>query len=534
MIRVSIFSFPSDTLAYGSLIGFGETTSLMDAVLTSSEEVLKRCLQNSPAVLERNFLGQSALHHAILHPKHLRQLIPHYETVDVPDKWGTTPLMYAATYDKVESVLLLLGAGADPSRRDELRRRNFLDYALAHGNWDLTTGVVDYLKHHYVSASQPVLNYIMHQFVNSWKNKMGSSRVQELLCMGADPNMNLNDGATLLHRARDFDVARALFDAGFTLINHPDERGITPLMRVVKLGNAALVQACIDRGASVNQQDHRGWSALHHVAKELQTSTYVPSHRSADWRLVRHSELITTVKILLQQGANPAAADHCLCPCSLSGCTASTILLGAHLYPTFPGEGDKWSLEWLQIVSELASDSAGEQTLQDLVRVKQFKEHDLIHVCCLKSIYSGVKDDDINEILDEQSHGIQELEDDDINEILDEQSHGIQELEEMMERYFEGRRGDLEERWIEQLARSHVIRGGDRAFTNVSHVAFYSIPCFLPLMDERTCETQTTGSPNRGTHMKSTRAKTVSGKSSDRHRLDIFRNKSTCRTTSSG
>jgi ankyrin repeat protein len=501
MIRVSIFSFPSDTLAYGSLIGFGETTSLMDAVLTSSEEVLKRCLQNSPAVLERNFLGQSALHHAILRPKHLRQLIPHYETVDVPDKRGTTPLMYAATYDKVESVLLLLGAGADPSRRDELRRRNFLDYALAHGNWDLTIGVVDYLKHHYVSASQPVLNYIMHQFVNSSKNQMGEGRVQELLCLGADPNMNLNDGATLLHRVRDFDAAKALFDAGFTLINHPDNHGITPLMRVVKLRNVALVQACIDRGASVYQQDHKGWSALHHVAEEFQTSTSFPSDPSEDWHLTRHSELIITVRLLLQQGANPAASDHCLCPCSRSGCTASTILLGTHLDWIFPGDGDKWSLEWLQIVSELASDSTGEQTLQDLVRVKQFKEHDLTHVCC-------------------QTGGYSQVEDDDINEILDEQSHGIQELEEMMERYSEGRRGNLEERWIEQLARSHVIRGDNKAFTNVSHVAFYSIPDFIPYMNERTRETQTTtGAPNRGTLMKSTRAKTVSRNSCECRRL---------------
>lgn len=474
----------------------------MDAVLTSSEEMLSQRLRKSPALLERNFLGQSALHHAILRPKHLRQLIPHYETVDLPDKWGITPLMYAATYDKVESVLLLLDAGADLSRRDELWRRNFLDFALEHDNWGLITGVVEYFKHHSdANASQHVLNYIMHQFVNSWKNHMGEGRVQELLCLGADPNMNLNDGATLLHRVRDFDAAKALFDAGFTLINHPDKRGITPLMRVVKLGNAALVQACIDRGASVNQQDHKGWSALHHIAKELQSSTYFHSDTSPGWHLTRHSELITTVRLLLQQGANPAATDHCLCPCSLSGCTASTILLGTHRYSIFSGEGNKWSLEWLQILSELASDSTGEQTLQDLVRVEQFKEHDLTHVCCRTGGYSRVEDDDIDEILDEQSHGIQEL-------------------EEMMERYSEGRRGDLEERWIEQLARLRVIRGGNKAFTNVSPVAFYSIPYFIPHMDERTRETQTTtGAPNRGTLMKSTRAKTVSGNSCECRRL---------------
>lgn len=128
----------------------------------------------------------------------------------------------------------------------------------------------------------------------------------------------------------------------------------------------------------------------------------------------------------------------------------------------FPGEGSTWSLEWLQIQSELGCESTGEQTLQDLVRIKQFKAHDLTHVCC-------------------QRGWLSEVEDDDIDEILDEQSHEIQELEEIMDRYSEGPQGNLEERWIEQLAlnatqdgknlretRSRLIKEGDTASTDVS------------------------------------------------------------------
>jgi hypothetical protein len=47
--------------------------------------------------------------------------------------------------------------------------------------------------------------------------------------------MVLYDGATLLHPLREIDEVKLLFQAGFELINHWDNKGVTPLMRTVRL-----------------------------------------------------------------------------------------------------------------------------------------------------------------------------------------------------------------------------------------------------------------------------------------------------------
>ncbi|KFY61367.1 hypothetical protein V496_05056 [Pseudogymnoascus sp. VKM F-4515 (FW-2607)] len=382
---------------------FGDTTPLMEAALIGSEQELRQHFSKSHD-LKINFLGQSVLHLAILRPKVLRWLISIYETVDMPDKNGTTPLMYAAAYDKAESALLLLDQGADPRVTDRLRQRNFLDYALTRDNWSFITVVANHLKQRYEA----------HYY-------------QE-----------------------------ALFRAGFVRINHQDRSGITPLMKVVRLKNAALVEACLGKGASINERDHRGWTALHHIAQELQKSrstSYDPD--SADWYLLLHSELLDTVRLLLRHGADPAARDHCVCACSLSGCTPSTVLLGKGDFRCLFPNGDMWSLEWLQILSELGSEDTGEQTMLDLVRVKQFEKRELTHVCCQRGFYS-------------------QLDEDDVHEIIDEENEGIQEVDEMMQCYLECGRGNAQERWIEQLSlmsNPQGIHSLDRVVANGSGLA---------------------------------------------------------------
>lgn len=444
------------------LKGFGDTTSLMEAALVGSVQDLDRYLPKSRD-LKTNFLGQSVLHLAILRPRILRKLISTYKTVDPPDKNGTTPLMYAAAYGNAQSALILLEHGADATIRDELRQRNFLDYALARDNWSCITTLLEHLKQRFELVTyRHGLTYIMQAYVINFPNRrFEKNHFQELLCMGADSNMVFYDGGTLLHHARDFDEVNALFQAGFKLINHPDNSGTTPLMRVVRLKNAALVEACLDKGASVNERDHKGWTALHHLAEELQdsSSAYFCDSSEADWYLLRHSELVETIRLLLRHGADPGAADHCVCACSLSGCTPSTVLLGRGRRSFLPGDGDLWSLEWLQILSELGSGITGEQMLLDLVRVKQFNEHELTHVCCQRGPYSCLDPDDIDEILDEE------------NEV-------IQELDKLMRLHLEDGRGHIEERWIEQLSLSAISKGesmrgekksrGDTPTTNVS------------------------------------------------------------------
>jgi ankyrin repeat protein len=57
-------------------------------------------------LLERNFLGQSALHLAILNPKMVKCLIENgfSDSIDAGDRNGTTPAMYAAAYNQADSA----------------------------------------------------------------------------------------------------------------------------------------------------------------------------------------------------------------------------------------------------------------------------------------------------------------------------------------------------------------------------------------------------------------------------------------------
>jgi hypothetical protein len=291
----------------------------------------------------------------------------------------------------------------------------------------------------------------MQSYVLSGKNRSLDIFFEELLSMGADSNMVLQDGSTLLHQAKSVGEVRALFKVGFTRINHKDDRGITPLMRVVKLSNTALVKTCMDEGAFVNEKDHRGWNVLHYIAEEIRDSTSFSSDaESREWGLSRHSEDLDTIRLLVKHGVNPVGRDRCRCACSLLGCTPSTILLGPRSFPIIYPNGDLWSFEWLQILSELGAENVGEQALVDFARVKQFEKHELTHVCCQRSRYSN-------------------LEEDDIAKILDKQSESIRQVDEIMQGYLEDSRDSVLERWVEELS---LIPRWSRDKGRVSEISF--------------------------------------------------------------
>lgn len=61
----------------------------------------------------------------------LRELAKDAGAVNVPGRMGTTPLMYAATFGSVQSLQILLDAGAD------INAKNAIDAtALIYGAWD--------------------------------------------------------------------------------------------------------------------------------------------------------------------------------------------------------------------------------------------------------------------------------------------------------------------------------------------------------------------------------------------------------------
>jgi ankyrin repeat protein len=86
----------------------------MDTILSGYVAEVSELLQNSRSLQGSNCLGQTAAHVAVLRPKILSMLLDLSPVFDARDIDGNSPLVYAAAYGCLESVVLLLRAGANP------------------------------------------------------------------------------------------------------------------------------------------------------------------------------------------------------------------------------------------------------------------------------------------------------------------------------------------------------------------------------------------------------------------------------------
>ncbi|KAL9086271.1 MAG: hypothetical protein Q9165_007186 [Trypethelium subeluteriae] len=450
----------------------------MEAVLLGSGNDLDRQLVGSQNVAAKNFLGQTALHLAIRQPKLLRKLIPRYEHTDVSDRWGITPLIYAFAYRQTDSVLLLLEAGSAPKRLFDAQSFKFIWGLTPEGTERhlFTLALQHWKKSLDADSFQNFVDDLMSEY--AWycigHRIYASGLLQELLKFGANPNKVITRGRypeiTLLDIVSNNSEAKALSEAGFSHdINHADLNGQTILMKAVRSRNAALVEEHLKKGALLAQQDKQGWSVLHHAAQELQEIIWDPSvaNTYGETRLTQCSEMINMIKILLRWGADPNARDHCLCACSDSGCSPTTILLRGYfrapwIWTCWAGG---WWLEWLNLLSGSAPEPYGEHIMLDGIRMKRFNDHDLTHVCCRSARYA-----------------VPNIESDDIPEILDEESEIIRDLEDDMMQFLSSQQGtELEEKLVEQLAQSFRIRLKDQLrLEHANHVNLKALSLLQP------------------------------------------------------
>src|ERR1700722_2976603 len=103
----------------------------MDAILGDSRDEIVSCLQDPQALLGRNSLGQTAVHLAVIRPTELTRLLDAGAELNAQDCRGRNPLEYASVYGCVDSVIILLEAGARPTLEDRngLLHITFLKYA---------------------------------------------------------------------------------------------------------------------------------------------------------------------------------------------------------------------------------------------------------------------------------------------------------------------------------------------------------------------------------------------------------------------
>ncbi|MDB2414977.1 ankyrin repeat domain-containing protein [Rickettsiales bacterium] len=177
--------------------------------------------------------------------------------VDIRDDERNTPLIYAAMAGNYNSMVVLLGADADPNANNrfgvypihvatKLNRPDIIDLLISKGadvnvgDSNNTTALMTASQNGYVDI------------------------VRSLLKDGARMELKDSAGNTALHMAilaNKVNIAYLLVTAGAS-VETRNFHGYTPLMLVAQKGSDDLVSLLLNAGADVNKTDVRGNSAL--------------------------------------------------------------------------------------------------------------------------------------------------------------------------------------------------------------------------------------------------------------------------------
>lgn len=398
---------------------------LLEAILTESTDEVQRLLTKIPVNDQDNLLGQSSLHLAVYRPHHMEILLKSGADVDARDKYGITPLMYAAAMGETQTAIRLIDCGANPLIT-ALHHWNFFGFAIARQKLNTIEQV---LSHVHYSAKLVIFNVrdflglglavFAHTRSLDWERKF--KQIQTLLEWGANPNILCYDpygraSGTILHKISDMRIIKSIVEHGFTLFNHVDHAGDHVLLSSSLMCNPDLMELLITRGSLVNHQNHKGHTVLHTMAQFMRGL----SSKSKFYFHDERTHIIDYVKLLLRRKSNSCSEDKCRCACSRSGCTPSSLILKEHP-SSLSIRQDIWAIEFYAMVEEESGFETAKHCILDMLRFIKFEELELTHTCRQETSFieyafgSGdetIDDDEVEEILDEEQELANTLEQD--------------------------------------------------------------------------------------------------------------------------
>ncbi|EMT70602.1 hypothetical protein FOC4_g10009067 [Fusarium odoratissimum] len=270
---------------------FGDSPPLHASILFDSDVNFKLCLERVAQPFEKivNFLGQSALHKGVCQPSRVAQLLAAGHPVDLSDKNGITPLMYAASMNVPETVMMLVENGAKLFITGE-NDVTVLDLVAMRGNWDLIRQIVDFAAASYpglvpklFGSLLPLLEPANDERCYAAHDSSGLkgcikfwSRVISTL---GSPNFYFNDGTTLMHMPVDSRSARALIELGFTEFKQEDG---ALLEHLGSLHDLSLFRFAVANGGDEHLHNDWGWDILSAVLDGLTTHSHTDNDRFWD------------------------------------------------------------------------------------------------------------------------------------------------------------------------------------------------------------------------------------------------------------
>lgn len=222
------------------------------ACATGNVETLRRMLRDNPTLVrERTPEGSTALHLAVRHPEALTLLIGSGADPNVRDAGdNASPLHFAAAAGLIESVRILLDAGADVHGAGDLHKGDVIGWAARQGN----DAVLDLLlargaRHHIFSAMATGDLALVRRVIDESPDALSRRRsVFENVHTALHAAIAPPDGLGFLAGAPNHQLLQLLIDRGAD-VNATDNKGRTPLALAMLRGDREAMRMLNAAGA---------------------------------------------------------------------------------------------------------------------------------------------------------------------------------------------------------------------------------------------------------------------------------------------
>lgn len=217
----------------------------------------------------------------------IRLLIDRRADLNAADDDGLTALRWAVNYNRTMAVWLLIQAGANVNKADNegLRPLHAVAKACCASNGGTKKQALNllWLLLENQTEVDARTDYNGETALHLAAAGGSGPAVWLLLGSGADPGSPDTHGRTALHRTvgcGHLDVATTLTErAGESLIHATDNKGRTVLHEAAYLGNPAMVEMLLAKGARIDARDEKGQTSL--------DLAILRSHKEVVERLVR-------------------------------------------------------------------------------------------------------------------------------------------------------------------------------------------------------------------------------------------------------
>jgi hypothetical protein len=337
--------------------------------------VRKLIQQSHPLEDNVNFLGQTSLHIAIRSPSRLKALLDAGHDINVRDKNGITPLMYAAATNRLIAVSILIRRGADLFMHDYLENYDFITYAAERNHWFLIWHAVGVIESRdpalLLSAFSRIISVPKPPLFLEEGKIWATLFIFSVFTKLRNINVQFEDGRTMMHVADLPQNAHLLIEHGFTALNEQDEEGEHSLFAVTKFLDMELSQRLIEKGANINLKNHKGHSVLSQFLEKLT----VPREEKC-------KKILECLDMLLRNGADVVSTDNCSCACNSGGCLPISrlsfklqVLFGRFNNPC-------WVFEWLCLLEDRGKLVEAKTNALSVLRRAKFEQTHLVHTCC--------------------------------------------------------------------------------------------------------------------------------------------------------